>query len=245
MTTWNGFTPMARIEVVIDGEHVPAVRDHLLASGATGFTAINGVAGFGHHGEHAGRLVVPCDHIEAESKRYLSHVIWSDDGGATWQLGGSSPQDKVNECEVVECSDGSLLLNMRNYDRAQHARQVCISDDGGHTFRDQRHDPTLIEPICQASIRRILWPDGDRPGLIAFSNPAHAKKRANLTLRLSRDDGATWFSSQVLYAGGAAYSCLIALPGADPATPEIGCLFEADGYRRIDLARVPAPSTQR
>jgi nitrogen regulatory protein PII len=57
MTTWNGFTPMARIEVVIDGEHVPAVRDHLLASGATGFTAINGVAGFGHHGEHAGRLM--------------------------------------------------------------------------------------------------------------------------------------------------------------------------------------------
>ena len=57
MTTWNGFTPMARIEVVIDGEHVSAVRDHLLASGATGFTAINGVAGFGHHGEHAGRLM--------------------------------------------------------------------------------------------------------------------------------------------------------------------------------------------
>ena len=78
MTTWNGFTPMARIEVVIDGEHVPAVRDHLLASGATGFTAINGVAGFGHHGEHAGRLmfndrnslsmvisVVPHDRVQA------------------------------------------------------------------------------------------------------------------------------------------------------------------------------------
>lgn len=57
MSTFEGFTRMARIEVVLDGEHLPAVRDHLLESGATGFTAINGVAGFGHGGEHAGRLL--------------------------------------------------------------------------------------------------------------------------------------------------------------------------------------------
>lgn len=57
MSTWHGFTPMARIEVVIGGEQVAAVRDQLLSSGATGFTAVNGVAGFGHGGEHAGRLL--------------------------------------------------------------------------------------------------------------------------------------------------------------------------------------------
>ncbi|MFT7395133.1 MAG: hypothetical protein ACI83Y_002817, partial [Candidatus Azotimanducaceae bacterium] len=33
MNTWTGFTTMARIEVVIDGEHVPTVRDLLLAAG--------------------------------------------------------------------------------------------------------------------------------------------------------------------------------------------------------------------
>ncbi len=57
MNTWNGFTPMARIEVVIDGDLVPAVRDLLLAAGATGYTTLPGVSGFGHHGEHAGRLL--------------------------------------------------------------------------------------------------------------------------------------------------------------------------------------------
>jgi nitrogen regulatory protein PII len=57
MTTWTGFTPMARIEIVIDGENVPAIRDLLLASGATGFTALHGVSGFGHGGEHEGRLL--------------------------------------------------------------------------------------------------------------------------------------------------------------------------------------------
>ena len=40
MNTWTGLTPMARIEVVIDGEHVPTVRDLLLAAGATGYTAL-------------------------------------------------------------------------------------------------------------------------------------------------------------------------------------------------------------
>ena len=62
--------------------------------------------------------MIPCDHIEAGTRRYFSHVIFSDDRGATWRLGGTTERDQVNECEVVERRDGSLLLNMRNYDRA-------------------------------------------------------------------------------------------------------------------------------
>lgn len=56
-TGWNGLTKMARIEVVVDGEHVPTVRDLLLDAGATGYTALHGVSGFGHHGEREGRLL--------------------------------------------------------------------------------------------------------------------------------------------------------------------------------------------
>ncbi|MCP4643959.1 MAG: exo-alpha-sialidase, partial [bacterium] len=52
-------------------------------------------------GPHKGRLVIPCDHIEAETKKYFSHVIYSDDHGVTWQLGGRTPTDQVNECQVV------------------------------------------------------------------------------------------------------------------------------------------------
>lgn len=57
MTTWPGLTPMARIEVVVEGEHVPTIRDILLGSGAAGYTALHGVSGFGHAGEHEGRLL--------------------------------------------------------------------------------------------------------------------------------------------------------------------------------------------
>ncbi|MEM8902285.1 MAG: transcriptional regulator [Actinomycetota bacterium] len=57
MSTWTGLTAMARIEVVVDGDLVPTVRDVLLSSGAKGYTALHGVSGFGHGGEHAGRLL--------------------------------------------------------------------------------------------------------------------------------------------------------------------------------------------
>ena len=54
---WNGLTKMARLEVVVDGEQIPIVRDLLLDAGATGYTALHGVSGFGHHGAREGRLL--------------------------------------------------------------------------------------------------------------------------------------------------------------------------------------------
>lgn len=53
----EGLTPMAKIEVVVDGDQVPAVRDLFLECGATGYTGVSGVSGFGHHGHHQGRLL--------------------------------------------------------------------------------------------------------------------------------------------------------------------------------------------
>jgi sialidase-1 len=173
-------------------------------------------------GPHQGRLLIPCDHIEANTNHYYSHVIYSDDGGATWQLGGRAPRPGVNECEVVELEDGRLCLNMRNYDPARRARQVAFSADGGHTWTDQDFAPALIEPICQASLRRLRWSQGGRPGALLFSNPASAGERVDLTLRLSVDEGRTWPHSRVLHRGPAAYSCLCALEGGRAA-----CLYEA------------------
>jgi sialidase-1 len=153
-------------------------------------------------------------------------------------LGGVAPGDEVNECEVVELSDGRLMLNMRNYDRSTPARQVAYSKNAGDGWYDQRHDPALIEPICHASIRRIEFPGPNgEPGLIAFSNPASRDKRQRMTLRGSVDDGQTWPAELVLHEGSSAYSCLARLPGVTPG--DIGCLYEADDYGRIVFARVP------
>ena len=190
------------------------------------------------NGPYKGRLVIPCDHIEAGTKRYFSHVIVSDDHGATWQLGGRTPMDRVNECEVVELSGGRLMLNMRNYDRAQHKRQVAFSDDAGMTWTDQRHDEALVEPICQAAIERFRWPSAEQPGVILFSNPASAAGRVGMTLRASLDDGKTWPHTRVLHEGPSAYSDLAVLPDGSAA-----CLYEAGEkhpYESIVFARIGA-----
>ncbi len=184
-------------------------------------------------GAHQGRLIIPCDHIEAGTKKYFSHVIWSDDGGQHWQLGGRTPSDQVNECEVVELEDGRLLLNMRNYSPAERARQQATSNDGGATFRDQRFASALVEPICQASIRRLAWAAPSQAGILLFSNPASSKGRERMTLRASFDDGATWPWSALLDPGPSAYSCLLVC--GDGA---VLCLYEAGGYRRIVVQRI-------
>ncbi len=189
------------------------------------------------HGVHAGRLVIPCDHIEAGTQHYDSHVFYSDDHGATWVLGGRTPNHQVNECQVVELTGGRLMLNMRNYDRAQKCRQTAVSADGGLTWTDQRFDAALPEPICQAAVERIRWPGAEDAGVILFSNPANPSARVNMTVRASFDDGATWPSSYVLHAGPSAYSDLAVLSDGQAA-----CLYEAgrdSPYESIVFAVFP------
>ncbi len=183
-------------------------------------------------GKWARRLLVPCDHIEKETEKYYSHVIYSDDHGTTWKLGGRTRKAGVNECQVVELKGGRLLLNMRNYDRTHKYRQVALSEDGGMTWIGQRFEPTLVEPIFQASIRRA----GD---VILFSNPADTDQRVNMTVQLSRDEGLSWHLLQRLHLGPSAYSDLALLPDG-----RAGCLYEKgteDPYETITLARFTMP----
>ncbi len=192
------------------------------------------------HGPHKGRLVIPCDHVE--SKKYFSHIIYSDDHGQTWKLGGTAPNANVNECQLVELAAGRLMLNMRNYDRSHKARQIALSDDAGETWKNQTFDDTLIEPVCQAAIKRLRWPADDKPGVILFTNPASTTQRANLTLRASFDDAKTWPATFTLHPGPAAYSDLAILPDG-----QIACLYEAGSkspYQSLMFATVALDSLQ-
>ena len=179
--------------------------------------------------ENKGRLVIPCDHKVLGSKKLYSHVIYSDDHGMSWRLGGRVPDDMNNECQLVELSDGRLLMNMRHYDRNRMTRSLSYSEDGGETWSGNFFQSELVDPICQASLISVSL-----NGPLLFSNPASPSKRVNLTVRLSQDQGRTWPLQRVLHEGPAAYSCLVFL-GAG----KIGCLYEAgtrSSYETIRLA---------
>ncbi|MCH8830929.1 MAG: exo-alpha-sialidase, partial [Planctomycetes bacterium] len=194
-------------------------------------------------GKHAGRLVIPCDHRETIAGRQVmfSHLFYSDDHGRTWKLGGKVARH-TDECQVVELTDGTLMLNMRNYwgrtggvKEKDKMRAVALSRDGGKTWGKLRFDRTLIEPICQASFLRIPSEKKRAKPLLVFSNPASKSKRHRLSVRLSRDEGKTWPFTAVLHPGPSAYSSLTVLPDGS-----IGCLYEGGekhAYENIIFAR--------
>lgn len=173
-------------------------------------------------GPHKGRLIIPCDHKRKEDKTaYHSHVIYSDDHGKTWRLGGVSANG-ANECQVVERKDGSLLLNMRRARTLKAPyRLLAESCDGGMTWSNHFINQVLIDPRCQGSLIRKTPSDSREKPLLIFSNVGHKTSRMGLMVRISENDGLTWEKSRLLYPGPAAYSCLVSLQGTRAA-----CLFE-------------------
>jgi len=212
-------------------------------------------------GPERGRLVVPAwlslgtgGHAHRPS---VTATIVSDDHGKTWQRGDVAVPDTPefifpNETVVVQLADGRVMLNSRSESK-RHRRLVTISPDGATNWSTPRFDKALLEPICMAGIVRVRDPQGDKPGLIAFSNPHNLSRKAgrevagktrdrvNVTIKLSEDEGRTWSASRTLEAGFSGYSDLAALPDGT-----ILCFYErgsTDGqnhYRtgRLTVARV-------
>jgi sialidase-1 len=188
-----------------------------------------------------GRLVLPryyADYRRPRTTREVtdSFVCYSDDHGKTWTMGGLVPSSgDTNECQVVELSDGSLMINMRG--RVGNNRKSAISKDGGATWSHPVEETALIEPRCQGSIHAFPGAGAAGRARLLFSNPA-SLKRENMAVRLSLDDGKTWSAPKTLHAGPAAYSCLTVLSAGTAA-----CLYEAGEkrpYEKITFARFNA-----
>lgn len=195
-------------------------------------------------GPHRGRLILPANHRETKDRSgpSASHVVYSDDHGQTWQLGGTVGLH-TNECQLVETisGDGSeLLINMRNHwarsgmhPELAGRRLVSRSRDGGMTWSEPTRDEQLIEPTCQASLIRFAWPNDGGRSVLLFANPDHLSKRTRTTIRASFDEGHTWPASRLIDAGSSGYTCLTRL-----ADGRIGLIYEREGYKKLSFVAV-------
>ncbi|WP_299664889.1 sialidase family protein [uncultured Polaribacter sp.] len=262
LSTWNAGEDT--ISTIIRGTGVDTRRPYVIKSTDKGVTWSNPVEitasvkranwrwyatgpGSGiqiRKGPYKDRLIVGCNFINSD-RVGSSHIIYSDDHGENWAIGGVDPEFGSNECEAAELSNNDIMLNSRNGSQTEKRRRICISNDGGLTLQNKGLDNALISPRVQASLHRYSFVGDDYDkNILLFSNPADLNDRKDMTIKLSEDDGDTWTRSLRLNGGFAAYSDLenyqnghVAIlyeAGDTPADRYQGISFETISLDKID-----------
>ncbi len=183
-----------------------------------------------------GTIALPTQGRDSEGVPF-SNITYSKDGGKTWVTSNPATTN-TTECAVVELSDGTLMLNMRDNRNSKekgdnNGRAIYTSKDMGETW--QRHETSnsaLIEPVCMASLHKHVYKGKT---ILFFTNPATKSGRYNMTLKYSLDEGMTWKEAMVLDEGHSyGYSCITSI---DKNT--IGVLWEGSrsqmAFRAIDI----------
>lgn len=152
-------------------------------------------------------------------------LVLSDDGGASWYLGAVSDQNGSREAALAQFDSGAygvmtgvVYANERNLGNATGVRLHALSTDGGLTFASEGVDAGLPDVVTGnwtgvvSGLARFDAPPA--PPALVFSAPAAVGARANLSTWVSRDMGATWAGSSVLWPGPAAYSDALQIDAA-------------------------------
>lgn len=184
------------------------------------------------NGNYKGRLVAPCNHtIDLSKNRKLnidtihrSHVLYSDDKGATWLISDDLPKT-TNESSIIELNDGSLMNNMR-LQGIEH-RGFAISTSGGENWINFVVEKRIQLGICQGSILRI---DDD----ILLMSCVKDRKRECLTIFVSFNMGKTWSHQYMVYNGSSSYSNMIKIDDDN-----IGIIYEQNRYTKIIFDVIP------
>lgn len=173
-----------------------------------------------------GRLVIPVWLSESKTTAHRPNrcaVIYSDDHGHSWQRGALVPDvvPNLNETTLVERADGSVMLNMRNGIGVKR-RVITTSANGVDGWATPWLDPALVEPTCQATLFRFSSTNEGRSRIL-FCNPDSLvgkdakgpsifRKRQNVTVKISYDEGQSWPISKVIEPGLSGYSALAVCP---------------------------------
>jgi sialidase-1 len=188
-------------------------------------------------GKHKGRIFVPANHSVGSNNDnrsfndFRAHCFYSDDHGATWQLGADVPIPGGNESTAAELEDGGVVQNIRYQNRREGHRILAFSSSGGEAWDTVYIAKELPDPACQGSMISFKH-KGEH--ILLFSNPSSQTKRERLTIRASMDNGQSWPLSFLVDPGPSAYSDIVYV-----RPREIGVLYEKGSNGGIFYISIP------
>ena len=162
----------------------------------------------------------------------FNHVLYTDDGGKTWNVSKGAPGISKNpsrggsEAKIVELNDGTLLMAIRP--EGIYQRFLAKSTDNGETWGVA--EPRSELPSSSSNGDIIYYTstlngfDKDRIITMFDSVPyTQATPPGNPKLYWSYDEGKTW-NGRLIHSGNAGYSSLAILKDGS-----IGILAEIGG----------------
>ena len=190
-------------------------------------------------GKNKGRLYIAANHNagnpQPKNKDWNAHAFYSDDHGKTFKISEDVPYPGTNESLAAQIGKNSVYMTSRNMQLEPRNRIISISNDGGHHWVSSVADPNLPDPINQAAV--LSWKKGGK-FILAHINAADQQERDNLTLRLSKDGGKTWYYNHVVAKSPqgyneksgdyAAYSDIVLVN-----KKTIGVFYEKEGYKKM------------
>jgi len=191
------------------------------------------------NGPHKGRIVVPVyttnrtNHLNGSQS---SRIIYSDDHGKTWQMGGGVNDNRTlydgrvidsstmsdyyaqnTEASVVQLNNGQLKLFMRGL---TGDLQVATSYDGGVTWDNYVERYDVPDVYVQMAATHTVQ-DGKEYILLANANGPGRKNGYIRVARVEEDGQLTWLHHYLIQDGEYAYNSLQQI-GPD----EFGLLYE-------------------
>jgi len=187
-------------------------------------------------GPNKGRIYIAANHSAGDpspqGKDWNAHAFYSDDHGKTFKLSENIPYPGTNESIAAQIGENEVYMSSRNQQMTPKQRVISVSKDGGHSWLSSAPDSNLPDPINQGSV--LSWKKG-KNFILAHINAADERDRNNLTLRISKDKGKTWYYNKLIakapegYKGSySAYSDIVLIK-----PKQIGILYEKDNYKEI------------
>lgn len=166
-------------------------------------------------------------------KNFSCYAVYSDDGGRTWKVSKNPGTTNGDESKVVQLADGTVLMSVRN--RFKGKRIFSKSTDNGTTWSEPWEVADLDDPACNGD---ILHYTADGRDLLLQSLPGDTKRRVDVTIYTSEDNGKTWPYKYIVTKAPSSYSAMTVLPDGS-----IGVLTEEESHHggaiRIWYTRLP------